>query len=89
VIPVMVRGCTKMANSWELDANTIDFDDLKAGMEDQRFVQCNGCNSYFVWDKIPDCCIQKYREHHGEPNLTPEIVITGWECPSCGYHVDF
>ena len=36
MIPVMVRGCTKMANSWELDANTIDFDDLKAGMEDQR-----------------------------------------------------
>lgn len=48
-----------------------------------EWVQCDGCGIVFDWDKIPE--ILSYREHHGEPNMQPEIVPYGWVCPECGH----
>lgn len=49
---------------------------------------CQGCSIVFDWDKLPDENIISYREYHGEPNLTPEVVPTGWICPECGHKND-
>jgi len=78
-----------MANSWELDANTIDFDDLKLGMRNNTYAQCPECLKYLVWDKIPHENILTYREYHGEPNLTPETIVTGFICVMCGSKIEF
>ena len=48
-----------------------------------EWVWCNGCNIVFDYDKLPDDCYLSYREHHGEPNMQPEIVPYGWICPEC------
>ena len=48
-----------------------------------EWVQCDKCEIVFNWDKLDDE-ILTYREHHGEPNMTPELVPYGWLCPECG-----
>lgn len=53
------------------------------------WVQCNGCEIVFSLDNLPDDCHLTYREHHGEPNMQPEIVPCGWVCPECGHKNEF
>jgi len=55
-------------------------------LHNDDWVQCEDCLDYFIWEKIPDEFIKVYREYHGQPNLTPEIVPEAWDCPECGFH---
>lgn len=54
-------------------------------LKNGRWVQCDGCDDYFIWDKIPDDYIITSKEFHGQPNLRPETVVNGWICPDCGH----
>ena len=72
-----------------IDANDMDFDELTAKMKADTIIQCPGCHAYLIWDKLPDDSVQTYREHHGEPNMQPEIIVTGYVCPECGDKIDF
>lgn len=55
-------------------------------LHNDDWVQCEKCLDYFIWDKLPDEYIKVYREYHGQPYLTPEIVPEAWDCPECGHH---
>ena len=79
-----------MANSWELDANTIDFDDLKLGMRNNTYAQCPECLKYLIWDKIPhennlDGNMKSFGEHHALMIL----MVEGYVCPACGADISF
>ena len=79
-----------MANSWELDANTIDFDDLKLGMRNNTYEQCPECLKYLIWDKIPHENIILGREHEefwGAP--CSYDTVKGYVCPVCGADISF
>jgi rubredoxin len=53
------------------------------------WVQCNGCDDIFIWDKLPDDNVVLVSEFHGQPHLTPERVPIGWVCPDCGHYNKF
>lgn len=79
-----------MSEAWRVDANEIFFDDLKAGMKSQKYEQCPACNTYFLWDKIPDELVKTATEHEqfwGAP-CSYETVI-GYICPNCGEDIQF
>lgn len=60
--------------------------DAMRTLHDGDWEQCEDCLKYFIWDKIPDEYVKIYREYHGQPNLTPEVVPVGWDCPICGHY---
>ena len=73
-----------------VDANDIYFDDLQSGMRHQRYIQCPGCCTYFVWDKLPDDCVilnKEREEFWGAPAYYESV--SGWICPECGNRVSF
>lgn len=50
-----------------------------------EWCQCEACDEVFVWEDLPDEYVKTFREYHGQPNLTPEVVVEGWICPGCGH----
>lgn len=55
----------------------------------EDWVWCEHCNIVFSWDKIPDFLKLTVDEYHGEPNMRPETIPVGWECPECGSKNEF
>ena len=47
------------------------------------WVQCDECNVYLIWDRIPDENILTYNEYHGDRYQRPEVIVTGFICPIC------
>ena len=75
---------------WKIDANDMDFDELKLHMKSGLYEQCPECHTYIQWSKIPDENVIKGTEHEefwGAP-CSYEIVI-GWVCPACNERVEF
>jgi len=52
-------------------------------------VWCEFCSRPFDWKDMPSESITTVKEHHGQPHLRPEEVVTGFVCPECGYKVSF
>ena len=74
----------------EIDANTIHFDDLKAGIRGNKYEQCPECLKYLIWDKIPHENIKLGREHEefwGAP--CSYDMVKGYVCPACGADISF
>jgi len=47
---------------------------------------CEECGAGFYFEHLSDDNVETYREYHGQPNLTPEIVPVAWTCPECGHY---
>jgi len=75
---------------WKLDIVNLHFDDLKAGMKSDKYIQCPECKVYLIWESIPDENILKDTNHEefwGAPCSYESVV--GYLCPACVTKIEF
>ena len=60
--------------------------DQKCNRKDYNLVHCEDCMATFRFEDLADDLVETYREYHGQPGLTPEVVPKRWTCPECGHN---